>query len=179
MEEVIEQINRKLVRRHPHVFSQTQVEGAEQVVANWEAIKRQEKAEKGQATEATSALDGIPPALPALAQAMMISQKAVRVGFEWPNIEGVLDKVIEEAREIAEATDPEHLEAEIGDLLFSVVNLARWRQIDPETALRAMNARFTRRFKQIEALAAARGKSLSDMSLPEMDALWEEAKQQE
>jgi tetrapyrrole methylase family protein/MazG family protein len=179
MEEVIEQVNRKLVRRHPHVFSQTQVEGAEQVVANWEAIKRQEKAEKGQATEASSALDGIPPALPALAQAMMISQKAVRVGFEWPNIEGVLDKVIEEAREIAEATNPEHLESEIGDLLFSVVNLARWRQIDPETALRAMNARFTRRFKQIEALAAARGKSLSDMSLPEMDALWEEAKQQE
>jgi tetrapyrrole methylase family protein / MazG family protein len=179
MEEVIEQVNRKLVRRHPHVFSQSQVEGAEQVVTNWEAIKRQEKIEKGQATEASSALDGIPPALPALAQAMMISQKAVRVGFEWPNIEGVLDKIVEEAREITEATDLEHLESEIGDLLFSVVNLARWRQIDPETALRAMNARFTRRFKQIEALAAARGKSLSDMSLPEMDALWEEAKQQE
>jgi tetrapyrrole methylase family protein / MazG family protein len=179
MEEVIEQVNRKLVRRHPHVFSQTQVEGAEQVVANWEAIKRQEKAEKGQATEVSSALDGIPPALPALAQAMMISQKAVRVGFEWPNIEGVLDKIIEEAREITEATDPDHLEAEIGDLLFSAVNLARWRQIDPETALRAMNARFTRRFKQLEALAAARGKHLSEMTLPEMDALWEEVKQQE
>jgi ATP diphosphatase len=87
-----------------------------------------------------------------------------------------LDKIIEEAREITEATGPDHLETEIGDLLFSVVNLARWRQIDPESALRATNARFTRRFKQMELLAAAQGRSLEQMSIQEMDALWEEAK---
>ncbi len=98
------------------------------------------------------------------------------MGFEWPNIEGVLDKLIEEAREITEATDASQLEAEIGDLLFSAVNLARWRNIDPESALRAMNARFTRRFQKLEALAAAEGKQVPNMSLEEMERLWQAAK---
>jgi tetrapyrrole methylase family protein/MazG family protein len=176
LEQVIDMVNRKLVRRHPHVFGTIKAAGIHQVRANWETIKQQEKAAKGQDLRNHSALDGIPPALPALAQALTVSQKAVRVGFEWPDIEGVLDKIIEEAREITEATDPAHLETEIGDLLFSVVNLARWRQIDPESALRATNARFIQRFKQMEALAMAQGQRLEELSIQEMDALWDEAK---
>ncbi len=133
---------------------------------------------KGQPAQTISALDGVPEALPALAQAMAISKKAVRAGFEWPNIEGVLDKVVEEAEEIAAATEPNQLESEIGDLLFSVVNLARWRQVDPESALRSTNARFSRRFRKMEALAAAQNQSLSDMTIEQMDRLWDEAKNQ-
>lgn len=177
MGDVIDYINRKLQRRHPHVFGDVRVDGVEDVMLNWEAIKKLEKANNSsQADDLPSALDGLPDALPALLQALAISKRAARAGFEWPNIEGVLDKLIEEAREIAEATDQEQLEAEIGDLLFSAVNLARWRKIDPESALRAMNARFTRRFKKLEVLAAAQGKTLPQMSITEMDVLWEEAK---
>lgn len=183
MSEIIGYINRKLWRRHPHVFSDVVVNGVAEVTANWEAIKRAEKQERGNhrgADELTdpspSALAGVPKGLPALAEALAISKKAVRVGFEWPNIEGVLDKLVEEAHEIVQATEPENLEAEIGDLLFSVVNLARWRQIDPESALRATNARFTRRFQRLEALAAAEGKTVPEMSIAELDILWEKAK---
>jgi tetrapyrrole methylase family protein/MazG family protein len=182
MGQVIDHINRKLQRRHPHVFGDVRVDGVEEVMLNWEAIKQLEKATHNgsqsddQPGPLPSILDGIPEALPALLQALAISKRAARAGFEWPNIEGVLDKLIEEAREIAEAADQEQLEAEIGDLLFSAVNLARWRKVDPESALRAMNARFTRRFKKLEALAAAQGKALPQMSIAEMDALWEEAK---
>lgn len=178
MGEVIGHINRKLVRRHPHVFGNVTVNGVADVTANWEAIKREERSSRSDEQETSpSVLDGVPVALPALAQALAISKRAVRVGFEWPNIEGVLDKLIEEAREITEAVDSAALESEIGDLLFSAVNLARWRGIDPESALRASNARFTRRFKKLESLAAAQGKKvLSEMTIDELDALWNEAK---
>jgi tetrapyrrole methylase family protein/MazG family protein len=177
MGEVIGHINRKLVRRHPHVFGNVTVNGVADVTANWEAIKQEERSTRNVEHEASpSVLDGLPAALPALAQALAISKRAVRVGFEWPDIGGVLDKLIEEAREITEAADPAALEAEIGDLLFSAVNLARWRNVDPESALRATNARFTRRFKKLEALAAAQGKVLSEMAIAELDALWNEAK---
>jgi uncharacterized protein YabN with tetrapyrrole methylase and pyrophosphatase domain len=103
----------------------------------------------------------------------------VQVGFEWPNIEGVLEKLLEEAQEITTAPNAANLEAEIGDFLFSAVNLARWHKVDPESALRATNARFTRRFKRVEQLAAAQGKALSEMTLAEMEALWAEAKREE
>lgn len=177
MGEVIGHINRKLVRRHPHVFGNVTVNGVADVTANWEAIKQEERSTRNVEREASpSVLDGVPAALPALAQALAISKRAVRVGFEWPNIAGVLDKLIEEAREITEAANPAELEAELGDLLFSAVNLARWRNVDPESALRATNARFTRRFKKLEALAAAQGKVLSEMTIAELDALWDEAK---
>jgi len=183
MAEVIGHINHKLWRRHPHVFANVQVNGVDEVITNWEAIKRAEKRASngpdGQSQPVPSVLDGVPQGLPALAQALAISKRAVRVGFEWPDIEGVLDKVIEEAREIAEASTPDHLEAEIGDLLFSAVNLARWRGVDPESALRATNVRFKRRFKKLEALAAAQGKNVPGMSIEELDALWEQAKSQE
>ena len=182
MEDVIGHINRKLWRRHPHVFGEVVVNGVQEVTANWEAIKQAEKANKNNtgpnslAGQLPSALDGVPKGLPALAEALVVSKKAVRVGFEWPNIEGVLDKLVEEAGEITEATEREHLESEIGDLLFSAVNLARWRNIDPESALRSTNARFRCRFKMLENLAAAQGKSISDMSIEEMDILWDNAK---
>lgn len=177
MGDVIAHIHRKLVRRHPHVFGDVTVNGVADVTANWEAIKRVERAtSNGQPETPPSVLDGVPAALPALAQALSISKRAVRVGFEWPSIEGVLDKLIEEAREITEATNPADLESEIGDLLFSAVNLARWRQIDPESALRGTNARFTRRFKRLETLAAVQGKILTDMTIEELDELWAEAK---
>jgi MazG family protein len=165
------------VRRHPHVFGNVTVNGVADVTANWEAIKQEERSTRNGEHEASpSVLDGVPAALPALAQALAISKRAVRVGFEWPDIAGVLDKLIEEAHEITEAADPATLEAEIGDLLFSAVNLARWRNVDPESALRATNTRFTRRFKKLEALAAAQGKLLSEMTIAELDALWNEAK---
>jgi len=176
---VIDHINRKLIRRHPHVFGDVTVNGVTEVATNWEAIKRAEKNAKGQSAPVASALDGIPAALPALAQALAVSKRAVRVGFEWPNIEGVLEKIIEEAQEITVAPNQDNLESEIGDLLFSVVNLARWREIDPESALRATNTRFGRRFRKMEALATANGKSLPELSIEEMDALWEKAKQEE
>ncbi|MCB0193136.1 MAG: nucleoside triphosphate pyrophosphohydrolase [Anaerolineae bacterium] len=173
---LIDHINRKMLRRHPHVFGNVSVNHVDDVKANWETIKKAEKAAKGQVDDNASALDGVPKALPALAEALAISKKAVRVGFEWPDVEGVLDKINEEAREVAEATEPSHLESEVGDLLFCIVNLARWQNIDPESALRATNARFTRRFKQMESLAAAEGQRLQDMTLPEMDKLWDKAK---
>lgn len=175
MSDIIGHINRKMVRRHPHVFSDTVVEGVEDIIRNWEQIKKEEKGD----SKTASALAGVPSALPALAQALLISKKAVQVGFEWPNMEGVLDKLVEEAREVAEATDPAHLEMEIGDLLFVTVNLARWCNIEPESALRATNARFMRRFQKVEELAAAQGKQLPDMPLAEMEALWQEAKRYE
>ena len=179
MDDVIGHINRKMVRRHPHVFGQVRVNGSAEVIANWEAIKKAEKASKGENNQTPSVLDGVPVALPALAQALTISKRVVRVGFEWPDMEGVLDKLIEEAQEITEAPNAANLEAEVGDFLFSAVNLARWRNIDPESALRAMNARFTRRFKRVEALAAAQGKALPEMKIEEMETLWVEAKKRE
>jgi tetrapyrrole methylase family protein/MazG family protein len=182
MAEVISHINQKLWRRHPHVFGDVVVNGVEEVKTNWEAIKKAEKERNkrssatGPRDQPTSALDGVPKTLPALAQALAVSQKAVGVGFEWPNVEGILDQIIEEAREITEATNPAHRETEIGDLLFSVVNLARWHNIDPESALRATNDRFTRRFKRLETLAIAQGQELSNLSLAEMETLWDRAK---
>ncbi|MCB0169046.1 MAG: nucleoside triphosphate pyrophosphohydrolase [Anaerolineae bacterium] len=173
---VLDHINRKMLRRHPHVFGDVAVNHADEVKVHWEAIKQAEKAAKGQTNHHASALDGVAKALPALAEALAISKKAVGVGFEWPDIEGVLDKINEEAREVAEATEPDHLEAEVGDLLFSIVNLARWQNVDPESALRSTNARFTQRFKQVEALAQAQGRQLSEMTLAEMDQLWDQAK---
>lgn len=179
MGEVIDHINRKLVRRHPHVFGSVVVNGVDDVATNWEAIKKVEKAARGQSVQATSALDGIPGALPALTQALTISKRAVKVGFEWPNIEGVLEQLIEEAREITEAGSANDLESEIGDLLFSAVNLARWHNVDPESALRGTNTRFVRRFKRMENLAAVQGKNLAAISVKEMQVLWDKAKRYE
>jgi tetrapyrrole methylase family protein/MazG family protein len=184
MADIIGKIDAKIRRRHPHVFSDVVVNGVDDVLANWEAIKRTERAEKAvdepnaqESSVAESALDGVPMAMPALARAQAISHKAVKVGFEWPNVDGVLEKLAEEAGEVVAAQTPEEREAEIGDLLFVIVNLARWLGVDAECALRATNARFTRRFHTLEQLARERGQKLSDLDINALDLLWEEAKQ--
>ncbi len=178
MADVIGMVDAKLRRRHPHVFGNVVVNGVEDVLTNWAAIKRAEHEAKGTSSAAEeSALGSVPLAMPALARAQIISQKAVRVGFEWPTLEGVLDKLAEEAREVTGAQTPEEREAEIGDLLFVVVNLARWLGVDAESALRSTNERFSRRFRTMEQLARERGQKLTDLDIHVLDLLWEEAKQ--
>ena len=164
----------KLVRRHPHVFGSVVAEDAEAVLKNWDQIK---KGEKGAASR--SVLAGVPRAMPALHRAYEVSKRAVRAGFEWPDIEGVFDKVSEELVELRSAiknNDRQEIESELGDVLFTFVNLARWNKIDPEEALRKMVDRFSARFKTMESLAL---KPLQELSLEEWDELWTESKRVE
>ncbi|OGN98541.1 MAG: nucleoside triphosphate pyrophosphohydrolase [Chloroflexi bacterium RBG_13_51_52] len=168
--DVISSISSKIVRRHPHIFGSKKVKDAEEVMHNWEALKEEER------EEGVSMLEGVPEEMPALAYAYEISRRAVRVGFEWENIEGVIDKLIEEIREIKEAGSREEKEQEFGDLLFTMVNFARWQGIDAEVALREANRKFYRRFSKVEELCRQRGKELQKLSLKEWDELWEEAK---
>jgi tetrapyrrole methylase family protein/MazG family protein len=177
MPDVIAGIQEKIIRRHPHVFGDVSVSGVEDVKRNWDAIKQAEKNETKPARE--SVLDGIASGLPALAQAEALGSRAARVGFDWPEVLGVLDKVAEEVGEIAEAADGRSREAEFGDLLFALVNVARWLKIDPESALRTANARWARRFRTVEQMARERGQTLREMSLEELDELWESAKAHE
>ncbi len=177
MTDIIHHIDAKIVRRHPHVFGDVSVSSAEEVTAHWAAIKAQEKVENGNGGDALpSALDGVPPTLPALSQALNISQKAVELGFEWQTIDGVLEKLVEEAREIATAENHTDIESEIGDFLFVVVNLARKMKVDPESALRGSNRRFMQRFKIVERLAHRRGLVLQELQPAEWKSLWDEAK---
>lgn len=172
--DVTSQIATKLIRRHPHVFGDISVGGSADVLRNWEAIKAQEHAAKG--TVRSSLLDGIPISLPALAAAQKIGHKAAKVGFDWPDIDGVWAKVHEEIAEI-HAASPEQRSEEFGDLLFVIARLASWLDVDAETALREANAKFRRRFSACERLAA--GRDLKSFSPQELDALWTEAKQEE
>ena len=175
----------KLVRRHPHVFGDEVVGGTGDVLRNWEAIKRAERAEAAGSTTSgppPSALDGVPAALPALLQAERVQQKAAGVGFDFPTAEEAWAKVTEESAEVLAAETDDELEAEVGDLLFAVVNYARLRGVVPESALRRTTARFGRRFRAVEAGLAARADadpSGPPASLEEMDALWEAAKAEE
>ena len=174
---VVEGITAKLIRRHPHVFADAQGRTAEAVKGLWERIKAEEKAERGEAAE--GALAGVPLALPALTRALKLQEKAGRVGFDWNDARAVLAKIREEADEIEAALDAgarDEAAAEIGDLLFALVNLARHLDADPEAVLRATNAKFERRFAAIESALAARGKAPKDATLAEMDALWDAAK---
>ena len=173
--DVILGIEAKLKRRHPHVWGDWQVSDTAEVLRNWELLKQQEKA-AGPAKAFVSRLDGIPEALPALARSQRIQAKAARTGFDWPDVAGVFAKLVEEVEEVQAAQTAEERTAEVGDVLFVVVNLARWLGIDAETALREANARFGRRFQQVERLAAGRGLKLDALSFAELDALWEEAK---
>jgi tetrapyrrole methylase family protein/MazG family protein len=176
MTDVLQSISRKLIRRHPHVFGDVQVNSVDNVVQNWEKIKAEERKENGKAHN-KGMLDGIPLALPALTQADQIQRRAQRIGFDWKTIEPVIAKVNEELEELLKAQTSEERQAEGGDLLFAVVNLLRWLEIDPETALRECNLRFRQRFAFIEAAAANQGKSMDALSFEQMDALWEQAKQ--
>ena len=175
----LDAINQKLIRRHPHVFGDANAHTAEDVKQRWDEIKKGEKAAKGQAA-AESALEGVPRTLPALVEAEKITQKAAGVGFEWPDVSGVVAKIQEEAAELAKAQSgqsQEEIEHEVGDLFFTLVNLARFLKIDPEQALRKTNARFRRRFEHIEVSVASAGETLSNTSLDRMEELWQEAKQ--
>ena len=168
----------KLVRRHPHVFGDEVVGGTGDVLRNWEAIKRAERAEAGRAERAPSALDGVPDALPALLRAERVQEKAAAVGFDFPDAEAAWAKVAEEADEVRAADTHDQLEDEVGDLLFAVVNYARLRGVVPETALRRTVAKFSRRFRAVEAGLADRAAS-GEPTLEEMDALWDAAKAEE
>jgi MazG family protein len=174
MADVLAGINTKIVRRHPHVFGDLALIGVDSVLRNWEALKSSERLESG---EGKGLLDGVPRGLPALAQAWEIQDRVAWVGFDWPEAEGVLAKIAEELNEVLSAESDEERVAEVGDLLFAVVNYARWLKVDPEAALRQANARFRRRFAHVEAGAAGQGRRLADMQLGEMDSLWEAAKE--
>jgi ATP diphosphatase len=184
--DVVLAITEKLIRRHPHVFGDTAHLAPDQVKELWDKIKAEEKAERarrrGGSDGEAGALAGVPAALPALTRALKLQQKASKVGFDWNDLKAVLSKIREEADEIESALDAGNKQAaseEIGDLMFALVNLARHLDKDPEAALRGTNAKFERRFAVIEAALAARGKTPSQATLAEMDALWDEAKAQE
>ena len=180
--DVIEGLVNKLIRRHPHVFGDAEARTAAEVAARWEVLKSEER-------QGASLMEGVPANLPALTYAQRAQGRAANVGFDWPSVDGVLEKVVEESGELteahtsakAEATDGSRaaLEWEFGDLLFSLVNLARWMDIDAETALRHANRRFVSRFRIMEDTARERGEEFSALSLAQMDALWEEAKREE
>ena len=161
----------KLIRRHPHVFGDTKVSGASEVLDRWQELKRAER--KG---EETSALDGLPKEMPALSYAQAIQQRAAGVGFDWEDPEGVMDKVTEELHELSSAVSREEKEAELGDLLFSIVNASRWMGIDAEGALRGAGARFRGRFTIMEQLCRDRGTPLETLTLDAKEALWQESK---
>ena len=173
--DVVAGIDAKIKRRHPHVFGDVQVSDAADVMHNWEEIKREERAEQG-AKEERSMLDGVPTTLPALARAQSLQRRAARMGFEWKDMAGVVDKLAEEIAELQAAPDAQARESEMGDVLFAVTNLARWLGVDAESALRASCDRFTRRFAAMERRCQERGLGLGQLSLAEWDELWEEAK---
>ncbi len=174
--DVIDTISTKMINRHPHVFGAASFETPEEVLSQWDDRKKEE----GKLID--SILEGIPIALPALPRAYKIQSRVAKVGFDWDNIEGIFDKLTEEVNELKEVVksgQKDKIEEEVGDVLFSIVNIARFLKIDPETALRKTNRKFEERFKKLEKLASERGKSLKEMPLSEMDTLWEQIKKEE
>lgn len=174
LDDVIEGVCNKLVGRHPHIYSSVQVKDEEEVKQNWEKLKLKEGK--------TSILSGVPQSLPAVVKALRLQEKTKQVGFEWDTIDQVKDKVDEEVEELYEAVDTgnaDKIEEEFGDVLFALVNYARFAKVDPELALEKTNKKFIRRFQYIEKMAAEQNKVLHDMSLEEMDALWNKAKELE
>jgi tetrapyrrole methylase family protein/MazG family protein len=177
--DVYRTLGAKIVRRHPHVFGDVEVSGAEEVLRNWEAIKASERSEAG---SPPSAFTGVARALPALAASREIQERASSLGWDWPAIEGVWEKVAEELAELHEAGAIEGQAGrdarlhELGDVLFAAVNLSRWLKLDPEEALRTANRRWIERYERVEALAASRGLVLLELTADEKDALWNEVK---
>lgn len=170
---VINDLSEKLIRRHPHIYGDVKVENEEQVKQNWEKLKMKEGRK--------SVMGGVPESLPALIKAWRIQDKAKQVGFEWDNINDVWKKVEEEMGELEEVVregNADRIEDEFGDLMFSLVNYSRFLDVDPETALERTNQKFLKRFRYIEEVATKQGKALTDMTLGEMDAIWNEAKKQ-
>ena len=174
-DDVCDDLTRKMVNRHPHVFQFTDDRTADEQTVSWEETKAAERDAKGH----TSLLDDVPLALPELMRAAKLQKRAARVGFDWPSLDGVIEKITEEAQELAEAAesqDADAIEDEMGDLLFAVTNLSRKLGVDPELALRRTNSKFTRRFKHIEESAKSEARNIKNMSLDEMEALWQAAK---
>jgi MazG family protein len=169
--DVVKSISEKLVRRHPHIFGSVKVKDSTEVMHNWEDLKRNER------EEGVSMLAGVPKEMPALAYAYEISRRAVRVGFEWQDMEGVIDKLAEEVREINDAESHDQKAREFGDLLFTLVNVARWQGIDSEVALRDANRKFYRRFSRMEELCRERGLEMKEFTFRQWDDLWEEVKE--
>ncbi len=175
MDDVLKAVCEKMIRRHPHVFADTEINSVEDVLSNWEAIKKREKANQ----DRKSLLDGIPKHLPALLRAEKIQSKAAKVGFDWNDISGTIAKLeeeIEEFKQAVAAANHGDMEAEIGDLFFSLVNVCRFLNINPERALNLTTNKFIRRFQYMEKQAALNNRELNTMSLAEMDQLWETAK---
>lgn len=171
---VINELCEKLIRRHPHIYGDMKLENAEEVLVSWEQIKMKEKGK-----ERKSVLSGVPKSLPALPKSFRIQQKAKKVGFEWDEISQVWEKVEEEMNELKEAVesgDQRHIEEEFGDVLFSLTNYARFLKVDPEGALEKSNQKFIKRFKKVEEVAKERNQELADMTLQQMDDIWNEIK---
>jgi tetrapyrrole methylase family protein/MazG family protein len=176
MADVLKGIYDKIIRRHPHVFGDVKLDGVQGVLTNWEKLKAVERSKSHDPEKGL--LDGVPLALPALAQAQEYQDRAARVGFDWKEVSGVLDKIAEEIQEVREVTNSQELIDELGDLLFALVNLARWKKVDAESALRGTSQRFKNRFAYVEQGAKKQGRKLSEMSMDEMEALWQGAKRQ-
>jgi tetrapyrrole methylase family protein/MazG family protein len=185
--DVIREVHDKMVRRHPHVFGEKRAKDSAEVLKNWEQIKKEERIVAGKKAgeeskgekKTASLLDGVSKALPAALEGFQLTRRAARIGFDWDSVEGVIDKVKEETGELREAVgakDAELVEEEMGDLLFAAVNVARFLHVDPEIALKKANAKFSARFRQMEKLAAERGKTLADVPREEMEGFWEEVK---
>ncbi len=176
--DVIDTLTEKLIRRHPHVFGDVNVENSDDVVKNWEAIKKEEAGNE----DRESILDGIPIALPALLRGQKIQKRAARVGFDWDDIQDVISKVDEELAEVKESLKKNkqaEIEMEIGDLLFAIVNLCRFVELQAEETLRKSNRKFIQRFKRMEKILEKQGKDISEQSLTTLDAIWEEVKKDE
>ena len=169
LQQIADGVREKLIRRHPHVFGDVHVSGAEEVVRNWENLKAAEYKRE-------SALDGVQRSLPALQWAWSLQRRAAIVGFDWPDLEGVMEKLGEEVEEMRRAESPDELEAEFGDLLFTMVNAARKMGINAEDALRGATGRFAARFRLMEAALRAEGRAIGEMPLDQLDRYWEAAK---
>jgi tetrapyrrole methylase family protein/MazG family protein len=167
---VLQGINAKLIHRHPHVFGKAKVKDAQEVVLSWEALKQEER-------EEASLLSSLPKGMPALAHSQAMQRRAARVGFDWREFKGVMEKLVEEIKELGQTTDHHERVKEFGDLLFTLANVARWLDVELEDALRSANERFYRRFDYMEEACRRRGISLDKLPLEEQDKLWEEAKQ--
>jgi tetrapyrrole methylase family protein / MazG family protein len=188
--DVIREIHDKMIRRHPHVFSNVKAKTSAQVLRNWELLKKQERQSKAGVAPASSGqaqsgslLDGVPHTIPALLEAFQLTRKAARIGFDWPNIEGIFDKLNEESAELHEVLhkkEPEsRIEGELGDILFVAVNLSRFLNVDPEIALHKASAKFTRRFHQMEKIAREQGTTLAEIPRSQLESLWDQSKQLE
>jgi MazG family protein len=209
--DVIREIHDKMIRRHPHVFGNVQAKTSAQVLRNWELLKKQERQSRNSQlfvgaglarpsssapvatasseparrsdSEGGSLLDGVPHTIPALLEAFQLTRKAARIGFDWPNVEGVFDKLHEESAELREVLDKKEsdarIEGELGDILFVAVNLSRFLNVDPEIALHKASAKFTRRFREMEKIAREQGTTLSEIPRPQLESLWDQSKQRE